>query len=156
MAWISTRDIAGLEALELADKARPAWYGQRCRSGLVDRASEYSLRDALLTKKLVAYKGRRQLSPTYWHKNAVDQCSSIWFLRDNVFLVWPHEDAELASQDIIETPNTGNVVSNQTNSSIRQVFVCTPKKRGKSLIPLNRPRSLRPGGGAVPRGNWNA
>jgi hypothetical protein len=92
MAWIPTRDMAALEALEVTDETRPAWYGQRYQSGLADQVSENSLRGALINKTLVSFKGERVISPEFWHENQIIDLPKIWFRRDEVQTLWPGQD----------------------------------------------------------------
>jgi hypothetical protein len=141
IAWISTRDDATLEALELADDARPAWYGQRYHNGLVDQISENSLREALITKTIVAFKGERVVLPEYWHENQIIDLPKIWFRRDQVQTRWPRRKKSI-------TPEIDSLVvvraSDQTDTQPPQdfSFLEKPRKRGGPKNKFNAAKAI--------------
>jgi len=94
--WINIRNIDKLRSLELRNKDRPAWYGQRYRSGLVDQLPENQLMEALITEKLVGYERSQRIDAGDWHERSLLSPQTVWFRRDHILTLWPGQSKRSA------------------------------------------------------------
>jgi hypothetical protein len=93
MAWVKYRNLDIVRDLQLPDRKRPPWYGQRYRGGLVDARSENELRNALVSEKLIGRAIRRNTDGlthpgAWWRDHSLIDTSTSWFLSDEVMKAW--------------------------------------------------------------------